>query len=190
MEFFAGLAVSIKEMHICVVDRDRAVIHAGKAPSTPADLEGHVTVCGELLDLANEASPMPKSHRQPVEGPVQPLQPRAHLGRPSLTSGPAADLLQVGACAEHPPRRANAQHRDRARRLDPAQRTFEIRKHGAANRIHGRGVQREGRDAALHGKAEQLGHGAQPSDFLAGLRKFGLRFSRKAMPPSRDSSVS
>lgn len=39
MEYFAGLDVSMEETHVCVVDRDGAVIHQGNVPSTPADIE-------------------------------------------------------------------------------------------------------------------------------------------------------
>ena len=37
MDYFAGLDVSMEETHVCVVDRDGAVIHEVKVPSTPAD---------------------------------------------------------------------------------------------------------------------------------------------------------
>ena len=39
MEYFAGLDISMEETHVCVVDRDGAVVHQGKVPSTPAELE-------------------------------------------------------------------------------------------------------------------------------------------------------
>jgi transposase len=39
MEYFAGLDVSMEETHVCVVNRDGAVIHEVKVPSTPADIE-------------------------------------------------------------------------------------------------------------------------------------------------------
>jgi transposase len=39
MDYFAGLDVSMEETHVCVVDRDRAVIHEVKVPSTPADIK-------------------------------------------------------------------------------------------------------------------------------------------------------
>ena len=35
MEYFAGLDVSMEETHICVLDRDGAVVHEAKAVSTP-----------------------------------------------------------------------------------------------------------------------------------------------------------
>ena len=38
MEYFAGLDVSMEATHVCVVDRDGAVIHQAKAASTPADI--------------------------------------------------------------------------------------------------------------------------------------------------------
>jgi two-component system CheB/CheR fusion protein len=37
MEYFAGLDVSMEETHVCVLDREGAVIHEDKAASTPAD---------------------------------------------------------------------------------------------------------------------------------------------------------
>src|SRR6266478_7911021 len=39
MDYFAGLDVSMEETHVCVVDRDGAVIHDVKVPSTPADIK-------------------------------------------------------------------------------------------------------------------------------------------------------
>jgi len=39
MEYFAGLDVSMEETHVCVVDRDGAVVREVKVPSTPADIE-------------------------------------------------------------------------------------------------------------------------------------------------------
>jgi len=38
MEYFAGLDVSMAEMHIFVVARSGAVIHRAKVSSTPADI--------------------------------------------------------------------------------------------------------------------------------------------------------
>ena len=38
MEYFAGLDVSMAETHVCVMNRDGAVIHEVKVPSTPADI--------------------------------------------------------------------------------------------------------------------------------------------------------
>lgn len=38
MEYFAGLDVSMEETHICVVDRDGAVVHEGKAISSPVSI--------------------------------------------------------------------------------------------------------------------------------------------------------
>jgi len=34
MDYFAGLDISMNETHICVVDREGAVIHEGKSAST------------------------------------------------------------------------------------------------------------------------------------------------------------
>ena len=38
MEYFAGLDVSMAETQVCVMDRDGAVIHEVKVPSTPAGI--------------------------------------------------------------------------------------------------------------------------------------------------------
>jgi transposase len=38
MEYFAGLDVSMAETHVCVMNRDGAVIHEVKVPSTPAGI--------------------------------------------------------------------------------------------------------------------------------------------------------
>jgi hypothetical protein len=38
MEYFAGLAVSMAETHVCVMNRDGAVIHEVKVPSTAAGI--------------------------------------------------------------------------------------------------------------------------------------------------------
>src|SRR5258705_4720768 len=39
MDYFAGLDVSMEETHVCVVDRDGAVIHEVKVPPPPADIK-------------------------------------------------------------------------------------------------------------------------------------------------------
>jgi len=36
MEYFAGLDISMKETHICVVDRDGKVVYEAKAATSPA----------------------------------------------------------------------------------------------------------------------------------------------------------
>ena len=38
MDYFAGLDVSMRETHVCVVDRDGTVVHQAKVSSTPADI--------------------------------------------------------------------------------------------------------------------------------------------------------
>src|SRR5262244_1083491 len=38
MEYFAGLDISMKETHICVVDRDGKVVYEAKAATSPAAL--------------------------------------------------------------------------------------------------------------------------------------------------------
>jgi transposase len=38
MEYFAGLDVSMETTHVCVMNRDGAVMYEAKVPSTPADI--------------------------------------------------------------------------------------------------------------------------------------------------------
>jgi transposase len=45
MDYFAGLDVSMDETHICVVDRDGAVVYEGKSAST----------AGAIADKLSEA---------------------------------------------------------------------------------------------------------------------------------------
>ena len=40
MEYFAGLDVSMEETHVCVLDRDGAVIHEAKVASTSEAIIG------------------------------------------------------------------------------------------------------------------------------------------------------
>ncbi len=40
MDYFAGLDVSLEKTHICVLDRDGAVVHQATAPSTPEAISG------------------------------------------------------------------------------------------------------------------------------------------------------
>ena len=35
MEYFAGLDISMEETHVCVVEREGAVVHEERAASTP-----------------------------------------------------------------------------------------------------------------------------------------------------------
>ena len=61
MEYFAGLDVSMEETHVCVVDREGAVIHQGKVPSTPADLEEELAkapTCRRVVFETGRMAPM------------------------------------------------------------------------------------------------------------------------------------
>ena len=61
MEYFAGLDVSMAETHVCVMNRDGAVIHEVKVPSTPADIAvalARVPACRRLLFETGRMAPM------------------------------------------------------------------------------------------------------------------------------------
>ena len=58
MEYFAGLDVSMVETHVCVVDRDGAVIHQGNAASTPADIEEELAKAPECRRVVFETGRM------------------------------------------------------------------------------------------------------------------------------------
>ena len=61
MEYFADLDVSMEETHVCVVDRDGAVIHQGKAASTPADIEQELAkapACRRIVFETGRMAPM------------------------------------------------------------------------------------------------------------------------------------
>jgi len=61
MEYFAGLDVSMEETHACVVNRDGAVIHEVKVPSTPADIEAALAsapACRRVVFETGRMAPM------------------------------------------------------------------------------------------------------------------------------------
>src|SRR4051794_14993878 len=61
MEYFAGLDVSMEQTHVCVVDRDGLIVHQGKVPSTPADLEAELAkapACCRVLFETGRMAPM------------------------------------------------------------------------------------------------------------------------------------
>lgn len=61
MEYFAGLDVSMQETHVCVVDRDGAVVHQAKVPSTPADIEAELAkapACRRVVFETGRMAPM------------------------------------------------------------------------------------------------------------------------------------
>jgi hypothetical protein len=50
MEHFAGLDVSMAETHVCVMNRDGAVAHEVKVPSTPGDIVAALAQALAALD--------------------------------------------------------------------------------------------------------------------------------------------
>jgi hypothetical protein len=61
MQYFAGLDVSMEETHICVVDRDGAIVHQAKVHSTPADLEAELArapACRRIVFETGRMAPM------------------------------------------------------------------------------------------------------------------------------------
>jgi hypothetical protein len=61
MECFAGLDVSMEETHICVLDRDGAIVHQGKAASTPAAIEAELAkapICRRVVFETGRMAPM------------------------------------------------------------------------------------------------------------------------------------
>lgn len=61
MEYFAGLDVSMEETHVCVVDRDGAVVREVKVPSTPADIAAALAsapACRRVVFETGRMAPM------------------------------------------------------------------------------------------------------------------------------------
>jgi transposase len=61
MEYFAGLDVSMEETHVCVLDREGAVIHEDKAASTPAavaDALARAPNCRRIVFETGRMAPM------------------------------------------------------------------------------------------------------------------------------------
>ena len=61
MDYFAGLDVSMEETHVCVLDREGAVIHEGKAASTPeaiADGLARAPSCRRIVFETGRMAPM------------------------------------------------------------------------------------------------------------------------------------
>ena len=60
MEYFAGLDVSMATTHVCVMDRDGAVVHEVKVPSTPADIAASLErapACGRIVFETGRMAP-------------------------------------------------------------------------------------------------------------------------------------
>ena len=61
MEYFAGLDVSMAQTHLCVMNRDGAVMHEVKVPSTPADIAAALAqapACGRIVFETGRMAPM------------------------------------------------------------------------------------------------------------------------------------
>ena len=61
MEYFAGLDVSMAETHVCVMDRDGAVMYEVKVPSTPADIAAALAqapACERIVFETGRMAPM------------------------------------------------------------------------------------------------------------------------------------
>ena len=61
MEYFAGLDVSMAETHVCVMNRDGAVVYEVKVPSTPADIAAGLAkapACGRIVFETGRMAPM------------------------------------------------------------------------------------------------------------------------------------
>lgn len=61
MEYFAGLDVSMEETHVCVMDRDGAVVHQAKVSSTPVDIEAELAkapACRRVVFETGRMAPM------------------------------------------------------------------------------------------------------------------------------------
>jgi transposase len=61
MEYFAGLDVSMEKTRVCVVDRDGAVLHEVKVPSTPSDIEAALArapACRRVVFETGRMAPM------------------------------------------------------------------------------------------------------------------------------------
>jgi transposase len=61
MEYFAGLDVSMAETHVCVMNRDGAVVYTAKVPSTPADIAAALAkapACERIVFETGRMAPM------------------------------------------------------------------------------------------------------------------------------------
>ena len=61
MEYFAGLDVSMEEIHICVVDRDGVVMHEAMATSTPEAIQAALAkapACRRVVFETGRMAPM------------------------------------------------------------------------------------------------------------------------------------
>ena len=61
MEYFAGLDVSMEETHICILDREGALIREGKASSTPQAITAFLAtgpICTKVVFETGRMAPM------------------------------------------------------------------------------------------------------------------------------------
>ena len=62
MEYFAGLDISMDETHICVIDREGAVVYESKTISTAEAIAVHVSCVLGILAL--DRPPIPSFPRE------------------------------------------------------------------------------------------------------------------------------
>jgi transposase len=90
MEYFAGLDVSMEETHVCVVDRDGAVVRETKVPSIPADIEAALSgapACRRVVFETGRMAPMLYHGLTECGVPVVCIESRqAHQALKSLTT--------------------------------------------------------------------------------------------------------
>src|ERR1700730_5618357 len=90
MEYFAGLDVSMAETHVCVMDRDGAVVHEVKVPSTPAEIAdalAQVPVCRRVVFETGRMAPMLYHGLSQLGVPVVCIESRqAHQALKSMTT--------------------------------------------------------------------------------------------------------
>lgn len=61
MEYFAGLDISMEETHVCVVDREGAVVHEQKTASTPETIAASLArapACRRIVFETGRMAPM------------------------------------------------------------------------------------------------------------------------------------
>ena len=85
MDYFAGLDISMDETHVCVVDRDGAVVYEGKSASTAgaiADELAKAPSCRRIVFETGRMAPML------FHGLSQPASPwsASRAGRPTRRS--------------------------------------------------------------------------------------------------------
>ncbi len=88
MEYFAGLDVSMAETHVCVMHQDGTVVHEGKVPSMPADIEvalAQAPACRRIVFETGRMAPMLYHGLSPA-GIARRLHRQAHHALKSLAT--------------------------------------------------------------------------------------------------------